>query len=260
VANTTTIYTMHKEILENLGLSPNEAKIYETLVSQGQSSVPQISIGTGVHKRNIYDIIPRLLKKGLIYEITDTKEARYAAAHPDKLSDLIWEKESQLNSILPSLRREFKKVTTNEAVYIYKGVEGFKNYLRDILKVGEDVYFIGAKGGWFDSNLQIFIRKFLTEANKKGIKYRHIFDHAVKNEAPELLPLLGKPYKFLPEEYSTTGAIDIFGDHVVTFAGLHVKDITDDVTLIVMVNKELADCYRTWFKFMWDFCPTETKK
>lgn len=245
---------MYQTILEELGLSQNEAKIYAGLIEIGTSSVPQISLKIGVHKRNIYDIIPRLLQKGLIYQIAENKENKYAAVEPNKLADLVWEKESRLNSILPALNKQFKKTTTNEAVYIYKGVEGFKNYLRDIIKTGEDVYFIGAKGGWFDKELQTFIHKFLKEAKAKKIKYYHIFDSSIKDQAPELLPLLGKPYKFLPKKYSTTGAIDIFGDHVVTFSGLSVKDINDDLTLIVMVNKELADCYRTWFQFIWDHC------
>lgn len=245
---------MYLEVLEELGLSPNEAKIYETLVDIGVASVPKISLKTGVHKRNIYDTIPRLLKKGLIYQIAESKESKYAAMEPKKLSDLIWEKESRLNEILPGLNQQFKKLATNEAVYIYKGVEGFKNYLRDIIKVGEDVCFIGAKGGWFDKELRTFIAKFLRQAKEKKIKFRHIFDSQVKSLAPEILPLLGKPYKFLPHKYSTAGAIDIFGDRIVTFSGLDVKKITDDVTLVVIVNKELADCYRTWFKFIWDHC------
>jgi sugar-specific transcriptional regulator TrmB len=248
---------MYQEILQELGLSPNEAKIYEGLLEIGRASVPQISLQIGVHKRNVYDIIPKLLKKGLIYQITDSKESRYAPIEPSKLADLIWEKESKLNSILPSLNKEFKKVTTNEAVYIYKGVEGFKNYLRDILKAREDVYFIGAKGGWFDPDLQTYIKKFLKQAKTQGIKYHHIFDHQVKVLAPELLPILGKPFRFMPPQYSTTGAIDIFGDHIVTFSGLTVKNITENVTLFVIVNKELAKCYRTWFKFMWDHCSLE---
>jgi len=245
---------MHREILEELGLSPNEAKIYEGLLEIGQASVPEISLRIGVHKRNVYDIIPKLLRKGLIYQVTESKENKYAPLEPSKLSDLIWEKEAKLKSILPALNRQFKKTVPNEAVYIYKGAEGFKNYLRDILTVGENVYFIGAKGGWFDSELQTFIKKFLKQAKEKKIKYHHIFDAEVKNFAPDLLKTLGRPYKFLPPKYSTTGAIDIFGDRVVTFSGLTLKDITEDVTLVVIVNKELADCYRTWFKFIWDKC------
>ena len=246
---------MYQEILQELGLSPNEAKIYEGLLEIGKASVPQISLQIGVHKRNVYDIIPKLLKKGLIYQIIDSKENRFAPVEPNKLADLIWEKESKLNGILPSLNKEFKKISANEAVYIYKGVEGFKNYLRDILKAGEDVYFIGAKGGWFDKDLQTYIKKFLKQAKARKIKYYHIFDSQVKVLAPELLPILGKPFRFLPPQYATTGAIDIFGDHIVTFSGLTVKHIDENVTLFVIVNSELADCYRTWFKFMWDHCP-----
>ncbi|HYV33786.1 MAG TPA: helix-turn-helix domain-containing protein [Candidatus Limnocylindria bacterium] len=242
---------MFKEILEEIGLSPNEAKIYEGLINIGQASVPEISANIGVHKRNVYDIIPKLLNKGLIYKIAEGGN-RYGAVAPNKLSDLIWEKESKLNSILPTLNHKFKKTSAKEEVYIYKGVEGFKNYLRDILEVGEDVYFIGAKGGWFDRKLQPFIKKFLAQAKKQNIKYHHIFDNQIKNSAPDVLKSLGKPYKFLPQKYSTTGAIDIFGDHIVTFSGLRQKEITEDITLVVIINKELANCYRTWFQFMWD--------
>ena len=244
---------MYLDVLEEIGLTQNEAKIYESLLALGVSSVPHISLKTGVHKRNIYDIIPKMLRKGLIYQIADTKENRYGPVEPKKLEDLIREKDERLKKILPALTRKFKTAAPNEAVYIYKGVEGFKNYLRDILEVGEDVYFVGAKGGWFDPELQTYIQLFLKEATRKKIQYRHIFDHEVK-KAPDLLAALGKPYRFLPAKYSTTGAIDIFGDRVVTFSGLTLKNITDDVTLVVIVNKELADCYRTWFRFMWDNC------
>ena len=248
------ITPMHRETLEEIGLSMNEAKIYETLIDIGESSVPKIALKTHIHRRNVYDIIPKLLKKGLIYLIADSKESRYAAVEPNKLNDLIWEKQSKLEKILPSLNAQYKKTATEEAVYVYKGVEGFKNYLRDVLRVGKDVYFIAAKGGWFDAELQTFIQYFLKKSHEKKIKYHHIFDYEVKTLAPELLQTLGKPYRFLPKKYSTTGAIDIFGDHIVTFSGLTLKNISEDVTLTVIINQELADCYRTWFQFMWDQC------
>ncbi|MEK7063332.1 MAG: helix-turn-helix domain-containing protein [Patescibacteria group bacterium] len=249
---------MYREVLEEIGLSPNEAKIYEALLERGVSSVPALALKTGVDKRNIYDIIPKMLKKGIIYQIVDPKERLYAALEPAKLKELLREKESRLDDILPALNKKFRKSTTGESVSIYKGKEGFKNYLRDVLKAGKDVYFVGAKGGWFDPELETFIKHFLREAKKKGIKYHHLFDHEMGRQAPEVVAKLGKPHKFLPKEYSTTGAIDIFGDHVVTFSGLTLKSVTEDVTLVVIKNKELADCYRTWFQFMWDHCP-ETK-
>ncbi len=89
---------------------------------------------------------------------------------------------------------------------------------------------------------------------KKKIKYHHIFDAEVKKFAPDIVDTFKQKYKFFPPKYSTTGAIDIFGSHVVTFSGLSLKEISEDVTIAVIVNKELAECYRAWFKFIWDHC------
>ena len=60
---------MYQEILEGLGLSPNEAKIYETLVERGESSVSEISVAAKIHRRNTYDAIQRLINKGLCFQI-----------------------------------------------------------------------------------------------------------------------------------------------------------------------------------------------
>ncbi len=43
------------------------------------------------------------------------------------------------------MQSKYEAVEEKEEAYLYRGIEGFKNYLQDILKVGETVYFIGAK-------------------------------------------------------------------------------------------------------------------
>lgn len=245
---------MYREIFEEIGLSPNEAKIYEFLIDKKESSVPRISLEIKVDKRNIYDAVPRLLHKGLIYQVVGSKENKYAAVEPAKLLELVREKENKLLSILPTLSEKYKRGSTKEMVYVYKGNEGIKNYLRDALKVGEDLYFIGGKGGWFNKNISVFMQYFLKKAKEKKIKFHHIFDAEVKDKAPEILEHLGKDYKFFPSKYSTNGGIAIFGDHIVTFSGLTIKSIDENVTITVIVNQALADCYRVWFKFMFDKC------
>jgi len=60
---------MHRQILEEIGLSPNEAKIYETLLSSGEVGVSDISLKANVHRRNVYDALNRLVEKGLVYRI-----------------------------------------------------------------------------------------------------------------------------------------------------------------------------------------------
>src|SRR5688572_5487425 len=99
----TTILHMHGELLQELGLSLNEAKIYETLLSLGESGVGEIAVRGDIHRRNVYDALQRLITKGLVFPIFQKGENRYAAVRPEKLVELLREKELRLSEALPSL-------------------------------------------------------------------------------------------------------------------------------------------------------------
>lgn len=249
--DTTTI--MNQEIFESLGLSPNEAKIYEALVERGESSVSEVSVAAKIHRRNAYDAIERLIDKGLCFQIFSATENRYNAVDPDKLTELLNEKEEKLRAFLPTLKKKFSERLAPEEVYIYRGLEGQKNIFRDVLRVGKESYFIGAKGGWFDSRLQASRESFFKEANRKKIKFIQLFDHEVKAQIPDFPKHFSGilEYRFLPKEYSTNSAIHIFGDYVITHTGLSVRKIDENVVFFVIHSKNLAESYRKWFWYMW---------
>ena len=249
---------MDTQLYEDLGLSPNEARIYDALITYGGSGVSTIALRSKVHRSNAYDSLHRLIEKGLVYEVFGQRETLYEAVDPGKLLEFLEEKQRKLQSAMPSLLSRYQKHRAPEQAYIFKGVEGVKNYLRLALKTGEDIYSLAAKGAWFDPRLQTFTEWFLKEAKKKGMKYHHIFDHEVRSALPHVLKSVGKPYKFLPKDFSTDSTMDIFGDHVVTFNGLGLGKLRDDLTIFVMVSPGLAESYRTWWKCLWEKLP-ETK-
>src|SRR3990167_2775946 len=245
---------MYQNIFETLGLSPNEGKIYEVLIGLGESSISDIATAAHIHRRNVYDAIQRLVDKGLIFQIISSKENHYNAVDPDKLLELFKEKEEQLTLAMPELKKKFVTRLAPEEAYIYRGYEGQKNVWRDILRVGKDSFFIGAKGGWFDPHLDSSRDAFFREANRKKIKFIQLFDHEVKKEIPNFPKHFpGKlEYRFLPKEYSTTSGIGIFGDYIITYTGLSVKQIQKDVVFFFVIHsKDLAEGYRSWFKYMW---------
>jgi predicted transcriptional regulator len=255
---TTTCYTssmLNTDLFQELGLSPNEAKIYEALIAYGGSGVSTISLRSKVHRRNAYDTIHRLIEKGLVYEVFTEGETVYEAVDPGKLMEFVKEKERMLEEALPTLFSTYQSKRAVQRAYIYRGVEGMKNFLREALKSGEHMYEFGAKGGWFDPRLDTFTQWFLREAKKKGMTFHHIFDWDVQEKASHVPKLVGKPYKFAPKEYTTESAIEVFGDHVVTFTGLGFGKLKDDVTIFVMVSPRLAESYRVWWQMMWDLLP-----
>jgi len=246
---------MYSEVFKSIGLTPNETKIYQTLLETGETTVGEIARVGKIHRRNVYDAINRLIEKGLVFQILTKGENIYQAVDPAKLLELIKEKEDRLLKILPDLQKTYEAKPKVQEAFVYKGVEGFKNYLRDILRLKQDVFFVGAKGLWFDPKLKTFLKSFLVEAKRLEINYKHIFDIEVKDQVPEVLKEVGEPYKFFPPKYSTKACIDIFGDHVVTFTGLGPGQIDEDIRLYVLIDDELADSYRTWFQYMWDTLP-----
>ena len=246
---------MYQEIFQDLGLSPNEAKIYEALVTYGGSGASTIALRSKVHRRNTYDTLDRLVAKGLVYEVFSEGETVYEAVDPGKLTELLQEKERLLGLVMPNLQSVYHDHRVSQRAYIYKGVEGMKNYLREALKEGEDIYSFAAKGGWFDPRLETFVTWFLQEAKKKGMKYSHIFDAEVEQYLIRVPRAVGQPYKFLPKNISTDCTIDIFGDYVVTFTGLSLARLEDDLTIFVIVSPRLAEGFRTWWKLMWELLP-----
>lgn len=246
---------MYTELLEQLGLAKNEARIYETLLTEGEAAVGRIAAKSKVHRRNVYDSLRRLIEKGLVFEILQRNENHYQAVEPGKLMELVQEKQLMLAKVMPAMEALYKRTPHKEEVYIYRGPEGWKNYMRDILRIGQDAYFIAAKGAWLDQRVKSFFPQFVKEADRKKLKFYHLFDHEVKTAFPEIFKNIGKDYKFLPKGYSTNAAVDIFGDHVNIISNIKIGGLEEEFSLTVIVNPLIANAFRTWFRFMWDFCP-----
>jgi len=243
---------MYGELLHENGLSLNESKVYEALLPLGEASVQEISIKAKVHRRNVYDSLAKLVEKGLVSELFIKGEKHYKVMNPQRLMELLKEREERLAHALPQMKAQHAAVEEQEEAYFHRGTEGFKLYLQAILEEKETVYFIGAKAFWLDPRLQHYLRHFDRERKRLGITFIHLFDHEIKEQKPEILKLVGKPYKFLPKEYSSQTAVDIFGDYVVTFVGVKPGMLAEEPLQFVLKSRRLADGYRKIFQFMWD--------
>ena len=246
------LFTMYAQIFEALGIAKNEGKIYETLLAEGELSVGKIATRSKIHRRNVYDSLNRLIEKGLVFEIILKKESQYKAVDPNKLMEMIQEKKTILKKAMPGLESLYRSSPRKEEVYIYRGPEGWKNYMRDMLRIADEAHFIGAKGAWLDHRVKHFFPQFIKEAKKKKIKFYHLFDHEVQTQVKEILPHVGKNYRFLPPGYSAPAAIDLFGDHVNIISGIKFGGMEEEFSITVIVNQRVADAFRLWFKLIWD--------
>ena len=245
---------MHRDILEQIGLNKNEAIIYESLLALGESPLGVVANTVNIHRRNTLDSLKSLVRRGLVFEIHDTPRILYQAVEPNKLLELTQEKTKALERVLPSLQKTYQQKKSANKVFVYRGIEGFKNNLRDILRIGQPLYGLGAKGGWFSPELKEFSAVFIQELKRKKIPHYHLWDAEARADLKLEIKQQGGESRFLPKEFSTDSAIHIFGDHVTAFTGLGIKQLSDDLTLFITVNQKLADSYRVWFQLMWNIC------
>ncbi len=238
-----------------LGLSLNEARVYEAMLQLGEANVQKIAIKSKVHRRNVYDSLNKLIEKGLVAQYVLKGERHFRAADPDRLQTLMQEKEDKLKQILPEMKTKFQRLKQEEQAYIYRGIQGFRNYMQDILDIGDDFYCIGAKGGWFDPRLETFRVRFYKELRKKKLHCYHLFDWEMRDYVDKKIASPVHEHleeaRFLPKECSTNAAIDFFGDRIVTFTGLSINKLDDEIVQFVLISRELCNAYKKWFWLLW---------
>ncbi|MFA6272115.1 MAG: helix-turn-helix domain-containing protein [Patescibacteria group bacterium] len=243
---------MYTEILLQLGLPRNQAKIYETLLVLGSSNISSISSSAKVNRRNVYDSIKCLLKRRLVICISETGEQLYAAVDPEELRGILASKTEVIKNILPELNNLYSSSKALNQASIERGWEGMKNFWKFILAENEPVLFIGGKGAWHDPRIEAERVNFFAACKNQGIRIQGIFDHEIYMTGKDIYKNYNPQWiRFFPKEYSTFASIDICRDQVIHFSMPKERTI-EDVSIFRIISKDLADSYRTWFNYLWN--------
>lgn len=139
------------EVLKNFGLSDNEAIIYQKAVELGQTSPFKIAKATGIARTTVYAVLTDLALKGLVELESATglmkQQTKVIAKNPSVLRDIIHSKQKALSSqevdvveILPWLKKEYLKDTTDSDFQFFPGMEGANYVMFDYDGVDTDSY------------------------------------------------------------------------------------------------------------------------
>lgn len=243
---------MFQEILEKLQLTSNESKIYEALLYLGLSTANEIAIKTKLQRRTIYDSLIVLKEKGLCSEILENTVKKFEPINPKRLKDILKEKEEELNENLPRMIGLFESKKQSEQTIVYKGINGIKNLYQDVLDEGKDLWVLGGRGNWLDSRVKYFFISFDKKRLNKGINYKHIFYHDLKNPKHEnyliVNMLKNNEIRFLPQDFTSTCSIEIYSNRVVSMYW------GEEPLAVVIISDKIAQGYKKYFEFMWKNC------
>jgi len=122
---------MDTHLFEDIGLTKGETKVYLTLLGLGESTTGKIIEDAQISAGKVYQILDRLIKKGLVGYIIKEKIRYYSATHPHRIIDLLHEKEqeiknkeTQIRDILPVLIQRYTERRKTHEATLFQGMKG----------------------------------------------------------------------------------------------------------------------------------------
>ena len=247
---------MNTQILEEIGLTKTEIKIYLTLLKIGQSTTTNIVKDAKIHASKVYEFLERLIQKGLVTYTIKSNKKHFRAADPEFLKEFLKEKrneikeqEKEIDNILPrlnALRQYEEDIIQSET---YEGLRGVKSVYEKILstlKKGETLHILGAPRIG-NEIFEGFLLDWHKRRIKKGIKCNYIYDSDVRDYGKVRENMKLTKVKYLPRNIASSMWIEIFKDNV--FIG-HLK--RSNAVIFFIRDKEIAKGYLDYFKLIWD--------
>ncbi len=235
-----------EETLRKFGLSQSEVKVYLALIELGASLAGEITKKANINRSNCYDALQRLIEKGLISYVIKANRKYFQAETPEKFLELIREqkqhlkdKEKEIKKILPQLTEKSKLSIEKPQATIYKGKKGIKSIFEDILRYKE--FWVFGSSGKFKEVLGPFFYLFKKRTKQKRIKCKLL----VSEKTRDTDITINAEARFLSKNYITLSSTLVYGDKVAIISW------TENPVGFVLVNKQVAESYRTYFKFMW---------
>jgi sugar-specific transcriptional regulator TrmB len=239
-----------EKILEELGLTKLEVKVYLTLLNEGSNPAGEISKRTGIHRRNIYDALQRLSHKGLVGYIKENNKKIYSISNPEAIMEKLTQKQLYFQKIMPTLMGKYNAIHEESETLFYRGNEGVKLILEDQIRVKQEV-LVNATSVKVSYILKHYFPKYQLLRKQNKIKTRMIFDTAYRDNKDNerainylsTLPL--SKLKFVKDFNKSPMSQYIYGDNVaIVLWG-------ENPVSILIRQKDIAQGFRDSFELIW---------
>jgi len=244
-----------ESILEEIGLTKNERKVYLALLEIGITTSGKIIKKTGIHTSKVYDALERLAEKGLVSHIVEANTKHFKAVNPDRLIDFLKDKkrkieiqEKKIEEILPELKLKQQLAGEDTEAEIFRGWKGMETAYRMMLKVlkkGDTNYVFGASKGENEERVRNFFDRHAIRLAKLGVKQKIIFNESARGNIQETIkrPKLNQVRHM---EQTTPAEINIWENKTM------IVILRKNPTLILVNDAKVADSFRKYFNFMWE--------
>ncbi len=247
---------MSTKLLEQIGLTGEQARIYTCLVSSGTLQARKIASESRVNRSLVYKILKQLIELGLVIEnATPGSVSTFTALHPSKLHTIVKRKEDDLkiadqalHEAVSSLGAQFNLTCGKPSVRFYEGLDGIRILNKDIIHTKSDIKLIRSPLDNNTEDLDAKAKKLLEERAHAGIKTRLI------------VPIKNSPSS-IPQEWDKNNLIErrrvpreelLNSAQVIVYANkVAFTSFNDCMITTIIEDKGIADTCSMLFDALW---------
>ena len=208
----------------------------------------------GITSSKVYEVLDKLIEKGLASYILKNKVKYFKAAPPSRGKDYLEERKEEISKqqeafekILPYLNKKSSFLKEEIDAEIFKGWRGMETVFEDIVNTltkGEIDYVFGASKGHDPKRTRNFYDKYQIKTARKGIKIKAIFNEDSK-EYFEKSRVAKKHIDVKYLKQNTPTEINIYKNKVLLI-------ILSQTPIIIMIKgDEVASSFKQYFEAMW---------
>ena len=240
---------MIKEALEKIGLTEGEIQVYEALIQLGLTSTGNIVKKANIASSKVYEVLQRLMNKGLVSYVIKNGVRHYDATPPERLIDFLDEKKQgiekakeEIRKIIPEIKSRRKFVEEVNKTQVYTGFQAPKIALSEALeagKKGEELLGFGTDDDPFLTHYRLELERHFEEQKKHNVKWKMLFTEGFVSPNPVA------EVRYLPKGFTAPIRTFVYGNKVA------IIDFHKPFTVIIIENKDVAQSHRDHFNFLW---------
>lgn len=243
--------------LTKAGLDEKEIKVYLYSLSNGPQHATSIGKYCNITRTNVYDIVKKLEKKGLCYNMGALYGRKIKANPPSHLKELMETKEKELkllkdelDDVLPDFKQlENLKYNDKTNVSYFEGKESIKKIFimalhstkKNIIIAGSELDIIEALGEEFVINFHTkrTANKIKLYALRPGDKRRN---HEIFIDDTKYL----REVRLRPEGEVRLKSVLILWDSYIAFCSFK-----DEPFGTLIENEQMSIMQKSWFDYIW---------
>ena len=236
---------MDTQILEDLGFTNAEIKVYITLLELGTATAGPIIEKSGLQSSVVYMTLIKLGDKGLVSSVKYGKKRQYQASNPKHLVDYIEEKKERVERMLPQLLSKQTLAKQKPEVTVFRSIKGVRELLYELLDAGGDEHH--TFGSVRESLLmgEEWWINYHRKRSRKGIAAKLLFNDSLRSWKAE------KKYPKAEVRYTKTG-FEPLTETIIRNDKIGLILWIEKPIGILINNKILTNSYDTFFSMLWN--------